>query len=155
MTESERRKISLTEARTDGWFDQIAGTTPGFGEVSRLLGERSLAYSIMLGIQIVSVQVDAADPDQTVVEFQNANSEEVQRVPLPAFFRALMAAMVEDEEYPDELSELPSPEELQAFVGLKYVLLCGLLGVGLNDLEVGGGKPATRHLRMAPSATAV
>jgi len=102
--------------------------------LAQALGENTLAYSIILGVRIVSVQIDPEGPEGTSLEFVAGGQEETQRALLPDFCDALLEAMLEDEEFPTHLPDEPTALQLRQFIGVKQAMICGLIGVRLDQL---------------------
>ena len=78
--------VSLDALRQDNWFDELkAEVDPeNIDLVSRILGKRYFAYSLLLGLQITSIRQHSDEPGNTIVEF-TSDSEMVQKLPLSQF----------------------------------------------------------------------
>lgn len=61
--------VSLEGIRTDGWFQSIGEETSNFAAISQIIGERFLAYAVILGVQIRTLTRDPNTPANTMVEF--------------------------------------------------------------------------------------
>lgn len=78
--------VSLTTLRQDHWFEQLqqSGDATNMALVTRIVGKRYLAYSILLGIQIEQLHINERNPDLTMVNF-TTDTEMVQKLPLSQF----------------------------------------------------------------------
>ncbi|MCS6798440.1 MAG: hypothetical protein NZ898_07915 [Myxococcota bacterium] len=137
-----RRILRLDGVRADGWFEQFATGLPSFRELADVLGERFVAFSVIAGVQVTGITVDRRSPDASLVDFRVGDEAE-QRLSLGEFRRRLVAALLADE--PPDVSgleqEAPSPERIQEIIGIRYVLLAPLFGIGLRELRLGAGRP--------------
>jgi len=138
---TDRRSHSLDGVRADGWFEKLGDEAPQFGQLCEAVGERVVAFAIIAGVRIVSVTVDRQVRDASRIEFTLGEDDEVHHLELGELRRRLGATLVADEPTPTELSEDPSDEELQAFIGFRYLLLAPLFGVKLRELRIGGDGP--------------
>lgn len=149
-----RRRYDLREVRADGWFEGLSAQGPQFVELCQAIGERVVAFSLVAGVQIVGVHLDTRNRDGSVIEFVavppgvDDPDAEVQRVSLADFRRRLIATLTSYEVVPDAPAADADAEALQAFLGLRTVLLSPLYGIGLIDLHVGDGLPPTVTVRV-------
>lgn len=134
-----RKSISLSDVRSDGWFSQIGETSPTFAQLCDVLGDRTVAFSIIAGLRITSVAVNTLDRDQTTVCFTLDDSRAEQELPLGELRLRLCATMLGADPVAPELSDEPDVEELQRFVGMRYVLIAPLFDIGLRELIVDEG----------------
>lgn len=139
--DSERRLIRLDAVRADGWFERLGEGSPKFAQLCDVVGERFVAFAVIAGVRITALTVDRRSPDATLVDFVVGEDEEEQRLALGEFRRRLAAALVTDDPLAETLPEEPRAEDIQAFIGFRYLLLAPIFGIGLDSLHVGGGEP--------------
>lgn len=141
-----RRSFSLESVRTDGWFERIGEGIGSFQALCEIVGERFFAFSVIVGARITALTVDRRSPEQTLVDFvvgpPEAADLEPQRLTLADFRRRLVGALLVDE--PDPASEPVDPddtEQIQLFIGVRYLLLAPLFGYSLAELEIDDDGP--------------
>ncbi len=135
---SERRSIDLSAIRADGWFEKLGEGSPTFGQLCDIVGDSFVAFAAISGVRIQSVAIDSVSPAFSQVEFAIGDGES-QRLALIDFQRRLCGALLADNEEPPSLeSPSPSAEEIQSFIGHRYLLLAPVFGVILKKLNVGG-----------------
>ncbi len=140
---SEPRQFSLAAVRTDGWFERIGETIGSFQALCDILGPRFFAFAMITGARITALTVDRRVPDNTMVDFtvgEEAENNDVQRVPLSEFRKRLVAALVKDESVPAAPERESDVEGLQQHVGVRYLLLAPLFGYVLESLVVEDGE---------------
>lgn len=137
------RLIPLDEVRADGWFERLGGGSAAFAQLCQIVGDKFVAFSIVAGLRITALQVDARSPERSVIEFGVGEVGPSQRMALSDFRRRLANALVAEDDPVIELPSDPGPEELQAFLGVRNVLLAPILGVELFALRVRGPDPAS------------
>ncbi|MFN7702721.1 MAG: tetratricopeptide repeat protein [Deltaproteobacteria bacterium] len=136
------RTIPLDSVRADGWFERLGSGSASFAQLCQIVGDRFVAFSIVAGLRITALQVDGRSAERSTIEFGLGDDGPTQRMTLGEFRRRLANALVGEEEPTAELVESPGPEELQAFLGVRNVLLAPILGVELLALRVPvGGEP--------------
>lgn len=141
---ADRRAISLSSARADGWLRRLGEGSPNFKQLCDVVGEKIVAFSIIAGVRITALMVDRRSPDATLVDFVVGDEEPEQRLSLGEFRRRLGSVLLDAEPAPEELPDGDLvPERLQALIGFRYVLLAPVFGMGLEDLHVGGDSPPT------------
>lgn len=138
---SERRSLSLDSVRADGWFERLGDGAPHFAELCEAVGERVVAFAVVAGVRISSVALDPGMRDASIIEFSVGDHDEIHQLPLGELRRRLAATLVANEAYPDEVSTSPAVDELQRFIGFRYVLLAPVFGISLRKLVVDGGEP--------------
>jgi hypothetical protein len=137
---NDRRHYPLTAVSADGWFDKLGESSPSFRQLCDAIGKQFLAYSVIAGVRITAVSIDQRSQDASLVDFMLDDQQE-HRLALGEFRRRVAATMLAEEPVPDSLPATPTPEDLQGFLGGRFVLLAPLFGLGLRELRVGGGKP--------------
>lgn len=138
MTHSSRT-IPLDAVRADGWFERLGAGSAAFAQLCQIVGDRFVAFSIVAGLRITALQVDGRNAERSHIEFGLGDEGPTQRMTLGDFRRRLANALIAEEDTgaPAELpTEEPSPEELQAYLGVRNVLLAPVLGVELLSLRV-------------------
>lgn len=138
MSENERESpvvLSLASVRADGWFARLGGGSAAFAQLCQVVGERFVAFSVVAGLRITALQIDARQPDRSMLEFGVGEDGPVQRMSVAEFRRRLANALVADEDASVSLPEHPSAEDLSAYIGVRYVLLAPVLGIELESLR--------------------
>ena len=133
--EKQREVIPLDEVRADGWFERLATGSAAFTQLCQIVGDRFVAFSIVAGLRITALQVDGRNPERSAIEFSVGDVGASQRMTLGDFRRRLSNALVTEEDMPVELSVSPSNDDLQAFLGVRNVLLAPILGIELTTLH--------------------
>lgn len=153
---TDRRTLSLDQVRADGWLERLRSGLADYDTLSRVLGERFVAFSFIAGVRVTGVTPDRASPDATLVDFVVGEEGAEQRMALGEFRRRLALALLADESKPGELPSLdPTTEEIQAHIGFRYVLLAPLFGVRLRELRVGPDALTTIMLDLGGAADEV
>lgn len=127
--------------RADGWFERLGEGSPNFRQLCDVVGERFVAFSVIAGVRITALTIDRHAPDATLVDFIVGEDEGEQRLPLGEFRRRLVSALLDDEPVSPDLPPAPEPEDIQSFIGFRYVLLAPIFGLRLVELRVGGDEP--------------
>ena len=130
----------LDNVRADGWLEQLGEGSEGFGQLCDVVGAEFVAFSVIAGIRITALAVDSRNPDASNVEFEVGEIGGPQRVRLGDFRQRLAHAMLSADEPQEALSDNPDPEEIQRFIGYRYVLLAPLFGVRLDVLQIDADK---------------
>lgn len=131
------RTYGLEAVRADGWLDQVGQGSQGFAQLCEVVGRSFVGFSVIAGVRITALTIDSRNPSASLVEFQLGESGAAQRLSLGDFRERLVDALLSEDEPPRPApSGRPSPEELQAFLGFRYVLLAPLFDVGLEELRV-------------------
>jgi len=139
-----KKEFSLDALRTDGWFERIGEGIGSFHALCEIVGERFLAFSIIVGARITALTVDRRSPDQTLVDFVVGGADaqgdlEPQRLTLADFRRRLVGALLVEEERRATLPERETDvEAIQLFIGVRYLLLAPLYGYSLQKLTLKG-----------------
>src|SRR5687767_15401831 len=102
------------------------------------MGRRFVAFSMIAGVRVSSVNYDTHSPHTSLVEFSIGGSDETQHMALGELRERLGTALVAtDEQYPD-LDDDPTQDDIRRFIGRRYLLLAPIFGLGLEAIEVGG-----------------
>jgi hypothetical protein len=137
---------SMEAHQTEGWFDRVKAHIAQFDEINRVLGDRFLAYSFILGIQIRALLRDAASPLNTAVHF-TLNDEQVQTLSLGEFRLRVIQALLHDARVLHEPSLPFNAETALKVVGPKNILLAPLFDVVIEDVYLVSLDPrAPRYL---------
>lgn len=133
------RTFPLDKVRADGWLEQLGEGSQGFAQLCEVVGRNFVAFSVVAGIRITALTVDPRHPPSSVVEFEIGDVGGSQRLALGEFRDRLAQAMLSDDSPPPApLPDEPTSEQLQSFLGFRYVLLAPLYGIGLQSLSVSG-----------------
>lgn len=137
MTKSQSvRTISLESVRADGWFERLGAGSAAFAQLCQIVGDRFVAFSIVAGLRITALQVDGRNAERSNIEFGLGEDGPTQRMTLGDFRRRLANALIGEDDPPATLDLDVSPEALQAFLGVRNVLLAPVLGIELLELRV-------------------
>lgn len=140
MTQSDSadgvRIISLDAVRADGWFERLGAGSAAFAQLCQIVGDRFVAFSIVAGLRITALQVDGRNAERSNIEFGLGEEGPTQRMTLGDFRRRLANALIGEEDAPSRLEHDVSPEALQAFLGVRNVLLAPVLGIELLALRI-------------------
>jgi hypothetical protein len=138
---SARKQLDLALVAAPDWLDQIAAEMPEFDQLCEVIGKRFAAFSFIAGVRIVSIAYDEHSPDRTLVDFEAEENGALEQLALPEFRQRLGSALLSAHEEQPVLGDNPSPEDLRAFVGTRYLLLAPVFGLRLLHLNVGGDVP--------------
>ncbi|MCZ7679186.1 MAG: hypothetical protein M5U28_10715 [Sandaracinaceae bacterium] len=131
------RTYSLQKARADGWLEQLGHGSQGFAQLCEVVGRHFVAFSVIAGIRISALTVDPRNPSASIVEFEIGDVGGAQRLPLGEFRERLAEALLHDDEPERPLPDTRADsEDLQSFIGFRYVLLAPLFDIGLEELRV-------------------
>lgn len=130
------RTFSLDKARADGWLEQLGEGSQGFAQLCEVIGRHFVAFSVIAGIRITALTVDPRDPEGSVVEFEIGEIGGAQRLDLGDFRQRLAGAMLSADEDAGQLPEDPDADQIQSFIGFRYVLLAPLFDIELRVLRV-------------------
>jgi len=130
------RTISLDAVRSDGWFERLGGGSAAFAQLCQIVGDRFVAFSIVAGLRITALQVDGRNPERSNIEFGVGEDGPTQRMTLGDFRRRLANALIAEEDPVGSLPDRPGPEDLQAYLGVRNILLAPVLGIELLALRV-------------------
>ncbi len=148
-----KKEFPLDALRTDGWFERIGEGIGSFHALCEIVGERFLAFSIIVGARITALTVDRRSPDQTLVDFVVGGAEadgdlEPQRLTLADFRRRLVGALLVEEDRKPSLPERETDvEAIQLYIGVRYLLLAPLYGYSLQRLllQTGSAELVVSH----------
>ncbi|MEM1415409.1 MAG: hypothetical protein AAGH15_10930 [Myxococcota bacterium] len=126
----------LATVRTDGWFAELLQEAPQLARVAEAIGERTLAFLTVAGLQIASVDPDPDFPDMTTVELRTGAGDETTTLPLGELRRQLSVALSDPEPRAMTLPEAPTPDDLRAYIGARLLLLAPLYGVRFESLRI-------------------
>lgn len=130
--------FSLDAARADGWLERLGEGQPAFGKLCDILGEHFVAFSVIAGVRITAIALDARSPDRSMVDFGVGDDPATQRLPLSELRRKLAEVVMADGARTETglLAAEPSIEELQGRIGFRWVLLAPIYGYELRQLHV-------------------
>jgi hypothetical protein len=132
--------VNLQEVRTDGWFERLREQISNFQSVCEVMGDRFLAYSMILGIQIHSLATDPRLPANTTVEF-SVGDDVPQTLTLGEYRVRVVQALIQDE-IQRETQPLPlTVENAVELLGQGLILLAPLFGLSLKQLAAASVDP--------------
>jgi hypothetical protein len=122
---------SLAEVRMNGWFLEIMGRVNNLADIIAVMGERLLAYSFILNIQIRSLMVDPMSPLNTAVHFM-INDEQIQALSLGEFRLRVIQALLHENKLP-VIPTLPfATDTAVAVLGGRTLLIAPLFDITLD-----------------------
>lgn len=122
------RVYDLSEARPDGWFDNVLHQSSDFAKAAQIMGRATLGLALIAGARISSLTASPDAPQGTLVEFSIGPDPTVRQVPL-AEFRETIAQYLLAPLPSSALPDAPDTEALQAHVGGRYLLEASLFYV--------------------------
>lgn len=131
----DRRILDLKDVSADGWFERLGEGAPRFRELCDLLGAEVVAFAIVAGVRITTVAVERRQLDASLVTFSLGEGAQEHQMPLGELRHRLAASLSASEPHPSELPDPPTAEDLQRFIGYRYLLLAPLFGVRLRELH--------------------
>ena len=146
------RVVPLDEVRADGWFERLGDGAPHFVDLCEALGERTVAFAIVAGVRITQVAVDRRNRDASLITFNLGDDDEETQLPLGELRRRLGATLVADEAFPETLPEDADVEEIQRFIGYRYLLLAPIFGVTLRELHLAESGAASVKVDLGAAA---
>ncbi len=132
--------VTLADIRADGWFEQFGKQISQIDKICEVIGERFLAYSIILGIQLHSLTTDPRYPANTSVEF-TLDDDQLQTLPLAEFRIRVVQAVIQGNRVPVEPSLPLSVEEAAGLIGGRNLLLAPLFDISLEQLVLASLNP--------------
>lgn len=135
VSSSVPRAIALDDVRADGWFERLGEGSAAFAQLNGIVGSRFVAFAVVAGLRITALAVDQRNPDASSIEFGTEGGPS-QRMPLGEFRKRLAAALLGEDEPAPPLPASPTPEQIQAAIGFRYVLLAPIFGIRLESIRV-------------------
>ncbi len=137
---SPTMKLSLEPIQTDGWFERIGERIGSFQALCEILGERFVAFSLITGARVTALTIDRRNPDESLVDFEISGAEvgadqREQRLTLQRFRQRLVSALLAEEHYGPPPERDTDTEAIQAFIGVRSLLLAPLYGFTVVELE--------------------
>lgn len=132
--------IELRGVRADDWFAKIGEQFEGFRAIADIMGPRFLAYSMILGLQIRSLNRDPNVPANTTVEFE-AGDGEPQALTLGEFRLRAVQAMMKRRHEPPPVSLPLSEEDALRLIGPTTLLVAPLFDLRLENVVVSPETP--------------
>lgn len=136
---SSERTYDLEPVRADGWFERVTANVPALGKLCEGLGEALVALSLAAGFRVVSASIDRLNNEISSVQWVREGEESTEAAdqgPPEALRTAVLAALLGDADGVLLVPEEPSPNDLRAAIGLRYILLSPLFGIVLRRLIV-------------------
>lgn len=150
MAGGDERRIDLSAARADGWYERVVASFEPLERLTQRLGDGLVALSLAAGFRIATVQSDRLAG--AVVELrwwrerapidspEAASAEPVGDPvggPVAALRTAVLASLVGDAEPQSEpVTEESDAAALRAFIGPRTTLLAPLFGLSLRELRL-------------------
>ena len=125
--------VSLADVRADGWFEQFGAQISQFDKICEVMGERFLAYSIILGIQVRSLITDPQYPSNATIEF-TVDDDEIQALSLAEFRIRVVQAVIKGLRHPAPASLPLTVEDAASVLGGKNLLLAPLFDISVDQL---------------------
>jgi tetratricopeptide (TPR) repeat protein len=142
------RSFGLEKVRADGWLDQLGHGSQGFDQLCEVVGRSFVAFSVIAGVRITALTIDPRDSNASVVEFEVGGSGTGQRLDLGEFRQRLAEALTTEDEVPS--TSLPTDrvasEDIQGFLGYRWVLLAPIFDVRLDELRVDDDDPTEAEI---------
>jgi hypothetical protein len=123
--------VSLEGVRTDGWLERLEEGVGNFDAVGKIVGQRFLAYAIILGVQIRTLSMDPRFPANTTVEF-SAGDDEPETLTLGEFRTRLVNALLSRTHEPPPLTLPLLADGAAGIIGSRLLLLAPLFGISLE-----------------------
>jgi hypothetical protein len=137
--------ISLSGIRSDNWLEKLGKQIEGYDKICQIMGERFLAYAIMLGVQIKTLSMDPRFPANTMVDF-SVTDDRVQTLTLGEFRVRTVQSLLSQKRHPITASLPLTLENAAPIIGGKNLLVAPLFGISLNHLiltDIGSESPKT------------
>lgn len=133
---ASERVFDLSQAWPGAWFEEVLSQSDELQKVSELIGRNTMGLALVAGARITSLSVDPHFPDLTSLEYSFGGEGEVNHT-FVADFRRRIGAMLLRPITPRPLPKQPTTEELQTYIGGRYLLEASLFGVAAVELRVG------------------
>lgn len=140
--------VGLEGIRADGWFEQLESELDEFDQLCEVVGPKFLAFSFVLGVQIVAVSVDPQSPDASVIEFGTAGGDN-QSLTVSDFRERIGAALLSLAVPDISLPEAPKADEVRDCIGRRYLLLAPIFGLRLIELRHGAQRNVSLLVEMS------
>jgi hypothetical protein len=127
--------VNLGEIRTDGWFERLGGKIANFDAICDVMGDRFLAYSMILGIQIHSIATDPRVPANTTIEF-SVGDDVPQTLTLGEFRVRMVQALIQQQRSEHSISLPLKIDDAIALIGHPLLLLAPLFDLSLKHLAL-------------------
>ncbi|MGB8330506.1 MAG: hypothetical protein WCE62_10295, partial [Polyangiales bacterium] len=128
MSGGSPRVYDLSEARPDGWFDEVLDQSKDFEKAGEIIGRSTLGLALIAGARILSLTGSPSSQDRTVVEFSIGQDPTVRQVPLSEFRETIGQYLLTPLESRG-LGTEPDVEALQSHIGGRYMLEASLFHV--------------------------
>lgn len=156
MLDRDERRLDLSAARADGWYERVVASFAPLERLANYLGDGLVALALSAGFRIGAVQSDRLagtvseltwsrqsqpidSPEQAKIEL----GADVTHGSVASLRTAVLAALVGDSEPTATLPEgEPDHEALRAYLGHRTVLLAPLFGLSLSELRLSNGGDA-------------
>ncbi|MBL8683786.1 MAG: hypothetical protein JNK05_31730 [Myxococcales bacterium] len=147
---SDERRIDLSAARADGWYERVVAGFSPLEKLANRLGDGLVALALAGGFRIATVQTDKlvgtvvdlrwwreSSPIETATDAQREPTGDPSSGPVTALRTAVLAALVGEAEPPaSTVDHTSTPDALRSYIGPRTVLLAPLFGLSLNELRI-------------------
>ncbi len=139
--------IELDSVVTDGWLERLeAEPRSGVSALGDAFGRSWAALCLVAGLRVRTVSVDTRHRELSVVSFSLGDEDELHEMPLGELRRRLAATLRDQVELtPFPLPKAPDSETVQAFLGIRNLLLAPIFGIRLSTLEIDAESAAWVH----------
>lgn len=127
--------------RADGWLARVGAGIGSFDALCAVIGERFMAFSVLLGVRFTSVAVNQGRPSESIIEFfVGDDTSTSEKVRLDEFRERLAETLISHHDLPGPLPRGArlTAEALQDAIGAKCLLLAPVFGYALTVLHAGG-----------------
>ena len=144
---TDPKEFDLRGVRADGWFQRLEDDSSTFKQLCDMVGDAFVAFAMVAGLEIRSVMVNPNGLDSSIIEFAAGMTERPQRLLLGDFRQKLAEALARATDHTGVLPPKPSPNDLQAHIGFRYLLLAPIFGIQLESLCIDGDREMIRTTR--------
>ncbi len=128
--------VDLAPYVSETWFESMTKRIDGFEEVCDVVGNRFMAFSLIIGINLRAVMHNPEYPSDSTVEFVIGDEEEVHDAGIEDFRKMLLVSLLSNDPPPKPVMLPPGRDEVARLVGVRYLLLAPLYGVKLRKLYI-------------------
>jgi len=122
---------TLTGHPVQSWYERLKTQIVQFDKINKVLGDRFLAYSVILGIQVRALTLDTVSPLNTAVHF-TLDDEQIRTLALGEFRKCVVQALLFDNASPRVPRKPFGPEQAIELLGPKNLLLAPLFDLSID-----------------------
>ena len=130
------RVFDLSEAWPGAWFEEVIERSAELRQVTEVIGRNTMGLALVAGARIAGLSIDPRFPGLTSVEYSFAGEVETREALIPDFRRRIGTLLLKPLTA-NPLPKNPSAEQLQTYIGGRYLLEASLFGVRVVELRVG------------------